>query len=191
MRLWNTMNREATGGEPLIFDVKELTLSGRDVVQYSLDVVGAEAQLLPDTRQAMEAFFGPDRKMQIWLVPVDDETVIVGSATTKEMEAALAALNRKQPMNWDVPAFAATNKLLPTENDWRIYLNPRIQQSWLQRQSEAITGPVFGGRPKKEFPQSPPIGVAGTTRDDEITATAVVPAETIKAAGEFFSPAAN
>jgi hypothetical protein len=188
MRLWNTMNREATGGEPLIFDVKELKLADRDVVQYSLDVVGAEAQLLPETRQAMEAFFGPDRKMQIWLVPVDNETVLVGSATTKEMEVALAALNRKQPLKWDVPALAATNKLLPAEIDWRFYLNPRIQQLWLHRQSEAMTGPVFGGRHKKEFPESPPIGFAGATRDDEITATAVIPVETIKAAGRFFSP---
>jgi hypothetical protein len=160
-------------------------------VQYSLDVVGAEAQLLPETRQAMEAFFGPDRKMQLWLVSVDDETVIFASATTKEMEAALAALDRKLPITWDVPPLAATNKLLPSESDWRFYLNPRIQRSWLQRQQDAITGPVLGDRRKREFPESPPIAFAGTTRDDEITATAVVPVETIKAAGVFFMPDDN
>jgi hypothetical protein len=183
--MWNTMNREAKSGNPLIFDVQELKVNGRDATQYSLDVASAEGPAIPETRQIMQTFFGPAGKYQLWLVPVDERNVIFASATENEIKAAIDVLDRQRPITWNAAPLADANKLLPADADWRFFLNPSSYVSWSQRHSAAMTGPVVGGRPNREFPQSPPIALAGRTTETEISATAAVPAATVETAGEY------
>jgi hypothetical protein len=185
MRMWNTMNREAKSGNPLIFDVQELKVNARDATQYSLDVASAEGPAIPETRQIMEAFFGPGGKYQLWLVPVDEHNVIFASATENEIKTALEALDRKHPIAWDAAPLADANQLLPSDADWRFFFNLRPYVAWSQKHSAAMTGPVFGGHPNRAFPRSPPIALAGRTTETEISATAVIPAATLQSAGEY------
>ena len=153
MRLWNTMNREARGRTPLIFDVEELKSATATSSQYSLDVAGAEGPAIPEIRQAMEAFFGPGGKMQLWLVPVDDEHVIFASAHDEEVTAAL-----------EVARSQATDRLGRCRARGRQQTPAReipigdsssirtVIQSHGRSDSDAMTGPVFGGRPQKGIP---------------------------------------
>ena len=48
-----------------------------------------------------------------------------------------------------------------------------------------MNGPVFGAPVPKEFIASPPIAFAGGSHGKELWLDAVMPAETLKAAGSF------
>jgi hypothetical protein len=186
LRLWNTLNREAEGESPLIFDIEEIEVGKRTATCYTLNVAGEEALAIPEVRQAMEKFFGPGGKMQLWMTRVDDRNVLFAAATQDEVAAALELLDRKQPLRWDQVELAGANVLLPDKADWRLFLSPHAYAAWQQRLSSAMTGPVFGARPRKEFRMSPPIGLAGGLRNEEFWIDAAVPAETIRNAGEYF-----
>jgi hypothetical protein len=92
-------------------------------------------------------------------------------------------LDRKQPLNWNESNLAAANKLLPEQSDVRLFWSPYGYSIWQRRLKEAMQGQVLGGRPKKDFPESPPIGIAGGTRDSEFWLEAAIPIETIQSAG--------
>ncbi len=93
MRLWNKANRDADGETKLIYDVAETKVDSRVATLYSLDVTSilGTAPVLPEVRQAMERLFGPGGKMRVWIVRVDDNTVLLAIATPEQVAAALKA----------------------------------------------------------------------------------------------------
>ena len=186
MLIWNKMHRDAKGATHFVFDIEETKIGQRNATQYLLDVAATDNMpALPEIRQAMEKFFGPGGKMRLWLVPVDDQIVLVGTGTPEQVTAALASLDRKQSIDWNHPELTAANALLPSQVDWRIFMGPRGHYAWQRRNAEAMNGPVFGAPAPKEFPPSPPIAFAGSVRDNELRLEAAIPAETIKAAGAY------
>jgi hypothetical protein len=186
LRLWNTMNRDAEAATRLVFDVEETNFGDRTATQYSLDIAAADgAPELPEIRQAMEKLFGPGGKLRLWIVPVDNENVLLASATPNQLAAALSVLDRKQAVDWSDPELAAVNQMLPSNADWRLFFSPRHYNSWHRRQMDAITGPVLGGPLVKEFPSAPPIGVAGGRNNDELWIETAVPSATLKSTGEY------
>jgi hypothetical protein len=141
---------------------------------------------LPDIRQSMEKFFGPGGKMQLWIVPVDDKTALLASATPEQVTAALEVLDRKQPLDWKRPELAGANHLLPEHSAARVFFSPSGYNRWLRRLMDAMVGTtVIGGPLVKEFPSSPPIGLAAGATERELWADLGVPAQTIQAAGPY------
>lgn len=188
MRLWNQANREAAGETRLVFEVEELKIANRPATQYSLDFAALVGTVppLPEVRQAMEKFFGPGGKLRMWIVPVDDATVLLAMATPEQVAAALGVLDHKRPIDWSAREISEPNRLLPTEADWRLFFSPHAYYDWLRRQTDAIVGvPVIGGPLVKDFPASPPIGIAGGFRDSELRIEVAAPADTVKSAGAF------
>ena len=103
-----------------MFDIEESKIGERNATHYLLDVAATDNMpALPEIRQAMEKFFGPGGKMQLWLVPVDDHNVLLAAGTIEQVTAALASLDRREPIDWNHPEFAAANVLLPSQVDWR------------------------------------------------------------------------
>ncbi|HEY3394521.1 MAG TPA: hypothetical protein VGK58_17550 [Lacipirellulaceae bacterium] len=189
MRLWNQMNREARRGTQLIFDVDEMSIGERAAREYSIDIAAADGgPALPEIRQAMEKLFGPGGKLRFFIVPVDDQTVLLAAATPEQIESILQALDVKQPNDWDRDPLGPANRLLPREADWRVFFSPNGYTKWHARKMNAITGPVFGGPVVKEFPASPPIGAAGGVNERELWADFGVPSQTIDALGTYRQP---
>jgi hypothetical protein len=187
MRLWNQMNREAEGGPRLVFDVAELKIANRAAVQYSLDLAAADdAPAIPEIRQAMEKLFGPGGKFTLILVTIDEQSVLLAAATPEQVAAMLERLDQKRPIDWNAPQLATANRLLPEQAAWRGFFSPHGFTTWSTRQMDAIVGaPVIGGPLVKEFPVTPPIGVAGGIRGEELWIDIAVPAETIRGAAEY------
>jgi hypothetical protein len=189
MRLWNQMNRDSQRGTQLIFDVDDMTIGERTAKQYSIDIAAADGSpALPEIRQAMEKLFGPGGKMRLFVVPVDDRTALLAAATPEQIAAILETLELKQANDWNREPFGVTNALLPGDSDWRLFFSPHGYNRWLARKMNAITGPVFGGPLVKDFPASPPVGVAGGIKDQELWADFVVPAQTIRALSVYRQP---
>jgi hypothetical protein len=189
MRLWNQMNREARRGTQLIFDVKDVPIRERDTKEYSIDIAAADGgPALPEIRQAMEKLFGPGGKLRFFIVPVDDQTVLLAAATPEQIASTLQALAVIQPNDWNRDPLGVTNRLLPREADWRAFFSPNGYTKWNARKMNAITGPVFGGPLIKEFPASPPIGAAGGVNERELWADFAAPVQTIRALGAYRQP---
>jgi hypothetical protein len=189
MDRWNNMLRAAESETRYVFDIEETKLGDRVATQYVLDVAGAGGlPPIPEMRQIMERFFGPGGKLRLWLVPVDDQTVLLATATQEQVIAILQVLDRKQPVDWTRPELATANKLLPEKPDWKLFLSPRGYFDWKRLQNEAMIAgvPVIGGKPAKNFAASPPVAFSGHTRPDEIQFDAAAPADTLKAAGKFY-----
>lgn len=189
MRLWNKANRDAKGETQLIFDVEEVKLGDHAATQYSIDIAGLEGGIvLPEVRHAMEKFFGPGGKMRFWIVPVNDNTVLLAAATSDQLTSMLKTLDRKQPIEWNRSEVSECNALLPAESDWRLFIDPHRYYAWLERQTSAVVGvPVIGGPLVKDFPASPPVGIAGGFRDGELWLEAASLAPTIKSADTYLT----
>jgi hypothetical protein len=191
MRLWNKANREAHGETKLVFETEETKLGDRTARQYTLDfatMLGGPA--VPEIRQAMEKLFGPGGKLRLWVVPMDDHTVLLAQGTTEQVTEVLKYYDRKQPMDWTRGEPGKSNRLLPAESDWRVFFDPHRYFEWEVRQALAITGvPVIGGPLVKPFRDCPPVGIAGGFRDRELWVDAVALAPTLKGGYDFLIPA--
>jgi hypothetical protein len=172
-----------------VFDIEESKVGERPATRYSLDMASVgDGQVLPETRQIMESFFGPGGKFRIWFVTVDDQTVLVANATSEQVTAALQTLARTKPVDWNKPELAAANKLLPEKMDWRFFFSPRGYSEWKRRENDAMMNgvPVIGAKPAKDFSASPPLALAGKLSDNELEVNAAIAADTIKSASEYF-----
>jgi hypothetical protein len=189
MRLWNSANREAKGETQLVFDVEETKLGDRAATLYSLDVADLVGGLvLPDDRRTMEKFFGAGGKLRLWIVPADDTTVLLAMATPDQMTTILKALDRKQKLDWNRGDLSDVSALLPAQSDWRFFVDPDRYVDWLRRETAAVVGvPVIGGPLVKEFPASPPIGLAGGFRANELWLNVAALAPTVKAADLYLT----
>ncbi|HVT30801.1 MAG TPA: hypothetical protein VHE81_22540 [Lacipirellulaceae bacterium] len=188
MRLWNKANRDADGETKLIYDIEETKVGGRAATQYSLDITSilGAAPVLPEVRQAMERLFGPGGKMRVWMVRVDDNTVLIAIATPEQVAATLKLLDRKQPIDWNRDQTNVSNRLLPADSEWRVFFDPHRYIDWEQHLASATIGvPIIGGRLVRSFRDSPPVGIAGSFHNRELRIDAIALAPTIKNAYDY------
>ncbi len=188
MRLWNKASRDAKGGTHEVFDVNETKVGEHAAKEYSLDVAAMDGgPALPEVRQAMEKLFGAGGKLRVWIVPVDDETVLLATATEEQAGAAVKLLERKQPMDWQGSEFAAASLLTPSEGDWRVFVDAHRYTDWARRESMAMIGvPVVGGPLVFDFPASPPLALAASIHDGEVWLDGAVLAATIRSADTYW-----
>jgi hypothetical protein len=188
MQAWNKLNLDAEGETRFVFNDEQMKLGERAVRKFSLDLVAADnLPALPEIRQSMEKFFGPGGKMQLWVVPVDDKSALLASATPEQVTAALDLLDRKQPHDWKHQDLSSADSLLPPESAVRIFFSPSGYNRWLRRLMDAMVGTnVIGGPLVKEFPVSPPIGLAADATGRELRADVAIPAKAIEAAGTYW-----
>ncbi len=182
MRLWNEMNKSEEDESQLVFETEAAQIGERAATVYSLDMVEAfGAAAIPEVRPSMERLFGPGGKLRLLVVPVDMHIVLLAAATAEQATPVIDVLAQGRPIAWH----ERTNRLLPREADWRLMVSPQGHTRWLKRQMEAMLGPVIGAPAVRQFPSSLPIGAAGGFTAHEIWADAAVPAETIRACGQY------
>src|SRR5262249_1276337 len=120
MRIWNEANQAAKGETKLVFEVEEKKLGERAATLYSLDVLALECGLVPpEVRQTMEKMFGPNGKLRVWIVPIDDTNVLLAIGTEEQVMERLKVLDKIQKIDWSRGDTNATSALLPAEADWR------------------------------------------------------------------------
>ncbi|HEX3600173.1 MAG TPA: hypothetical protein VHU84_08515 [Lacipirellulaceae bacterium] len=188
MRLWNKANRDAKGEIHMVFDEEETKIGERTAEQYSLDVAALDGTaVVPEVRQAMERLFGAGGKLRVWVIPTDDHTMLLAAATPEQVATAIKSLDRKQPTDWQSDEFAATNALLPTDADWRIFVDPGRYEDWVRREAIAMAGvPIIGGRVGRDFASTTPVGIAGSMRDGELWLDAAALSPTFKSLAVYF-----
>ncbi|HEX4413581.1 MAG TPA: hypothetical protein VH107_08130 [Lacipirellulaceae bacterium] len=188
MRLWNKANRDAKGGMHMVFDFEETKVGEHAATQYGLDVAAMDGgPVLPEVRQAMEKLFGAGGKLRVWIVPTDDETVLIATATPEQVAEAVKQLERKKPLDWEGSEFAAARVMPSSAADWRLFVDAHRYNDWVRRESLAMIGvPVVGGPLVFDFPASPPVALAGGIREGEIWLEAAALAPTLKSADSYW-----
>jgi hypothetical protein len=186
IRSWNELHQKAQPKDDLAFDSQQVEIGGRRGTQHSLDITaGLGFAESPDSRQSMERLFGPDRTMHLFVVPLDDRTVLLAQGTAEQAAAGLKLLQDGKAANWDAKNVAATNRLLPPQSDWRFFVSPSGYTKWQKREMFALLGDAIGAPMVPEFPATPAIGLAGGFPDGELWLDAVIPAQALRAAGPF------
>jgi hypothetical protein len=185
MRLWNEMLGKAEGPLRLVFESKPITVAERKGTEYSIDMAAAVgAPALPEMRQTMERLFGPGGAFRLQFVKLDEQTVLLAAATEAQVAKAIAVM-AQPPAASAATELDAAAKLLSADADWRVFVSPHGYYAWLKRQMDAVLGPVIGGPVVREFPESPPIGLAGSVHDQILTIELAAPAETLRRTGEY------
>ena len=81
------------------------------------------------------------------------------------------------------------NALLPAESDWRVFVDGYRYLDWQRREQAAVVGvPIIGGTLVRDFPPSPPVGIAGGFRDGELWLDAAALPPTLKSARHVPDP---
>lgn len=182
---WNGLADHARDEFRLKFQSEPVQIAGRDATQYSVDMVKlVGGGTLPELRRSMEGLFGPGGKLRLQVVPVDDRTVLVAVATDEQASAVVERVARKPSADWAQGELQPTSRLTTAEAPWRLFISPHGYVLRRQREMDAIVGPVLGGPLVRDFPESPPLGVAGGGTNDGIWFELVAPAKTIEAFGQ-------
>ena len=184
--LWNAMLAKTEGAKGLVFQAKPIQVAGQQGTEYAIDMtalVGGPA--IPEIKASMEKLFGPGGKFRLQCVIVDDQTVLLSAATRKQLAEMIDHV-RHAPQRAAEPAETAeAAKLLAADRAWQVFVSPHGYSEWLRRQMDAILGPVIGGPVVPQFPESPPVGIAGGVADNVVWAEVALPIETIRGYGKF------
>src|SRR5205823_3719303 len=113
--------------------------------------------------------FGAGGKLRIWIVPADNNTVLLAQATTEQVTAALKTFDRKRPIDFNRGNLSECNRLLSNDSSWRLFIDPHRYNDWFGRKAIAETGvPVIGGPLVKPLRECPPLGIAGSFHEREL-----------------------
>jgi hypothetical protein len=169
VRIWNEMNQSEQDESKLVFEIEAVQVGSRPAKEYSIDMA------------SMERLFGPGGKLRLLVVPVDKQTVLLAAATAAQAAPSVEVIAQGQPIPWD----ERTNRLLPDPAAWRVLVDPNGYTRWMKRQLDAMLGPVIGSPMVRDFPASPPVGIAGGFGPQHAWADIAMPADTIRGAGEY------
>jgi hypothetical protein len=188
VKLWNAFNMAAEPSTGLLFEMQPVEIGGRAATRCTLDIAAAEGTPdIPEIRQLMERLFGPERKMQVFIVPIDETTVLLAIATAEQTAQEIQAIAARDSTNWNDPAIATVNELLPRESDWRVFFSPAAYSTWGAREIGATLGDVIGMPKPRVISASPAVGLSGGVNGRELWIDAVVPAQTLHASGAAWS----
>ena len=144
------------------------------------------AQQTPQYSKMMEVFFGPDGKLTGWVVPVDEHTVVVGYVSKDLIRSTLQAIKQGSPGLAGDADVSRTAALLPAGAASVAFWSPQGTVDFISR-----TVPAFAPGDAKADIQDPrvrqdfPIGFAVTSAPNELQGYMVVPADVLKAIGQY------
>jgi len=135
-------------------------------------------------KRMMELMFGPGGSLTVYLVPADDETVVMSYTKRGMLRRTLRALeNPKRSLSRD-PKVASTTALLPKDAQWVVYMSPAGMLDMLRSIIPAVTPPGEKAPPLPEFPPTPPVGVAMTTTSTGLESHMAIPISVLQAIAE-------
>ncbi|MGE3241081.1 MAG: hypothetical protein AB7I57_08440, partial [Pirellulales bacterium] len=189
IRLWNAMLDKPRAAMKLVFKSKEISVADRSGTEYSIDMAAAvNAPAIPEARASMEKLFGPSALFRLQIVAVDEDTVLLASATEKQVAQVIEEMTKQPLGDGDRPELQETHKLHSPDRAWALYMSPSGYTAWLKRWMDAVLGAVIGGPIVPQFPASPPVGLAGNVQGNEIWFEVAVPIQTLRGAGQFWRP---
>jgi hypothetical protein len=139
---------------------------------------------VPNFADVMENLFGPGGKMRIFLVPADEHTVVAAYTSRASLARCVRAVKEAGTALAADPGVAKTAALLPAGAPVVAYWSPQGTIAFAN-QAIALFAPAEERFELPAFPETPPVGMAGTFSAAEIQWHVVIPAEVLKAVGKY------
>ena len=137
----------------------------------------------PAQPQMMKLMFGPEGKINAWIVPADEHTIVVGYVNQKLLQRTIEAIEHGKPGLAGMADVKQTAALLPSDAVAVGYLSPSGMIEFIKQVVPAFA-PPGSSLELPEFPQMPPVGFAVTTAPNEVQCQMVVPGKVIKSIAE-------
>jgi hypothetical protein len=173
---------------PLIqpMEVEKCEVAGTPALQVTMSIPKPPGPMPPQYNKMIETMLGPGNKLVFWLAPADDNTVVMGYVKKEPMERMIASLKQKAKGLAENADLAKTAALLPPDAPMVAYLSPQGAIELVKRMVAVILPAGMQDRVAiPDFPQSPPLGFAIKTAPNEVETTLAVPAEVLKAIGQY------
>ena len=133
----------------------------------------------PAQPQMMKLMFGPEGRLNAWIIPADEHTIVVGYVNQRLLKQTIEAVKQGKPGLAGLADVKQTAALLPSGPVAVGYVSPSGVIDFIKQIVPAFAPPV-ANLTFPEFPQMPPIGFAVTTAPNEVQCKMVVPGKVIQ-----------
>ncbi len=185
----NELLKEAKDGAVKPMIITKIEIAGKPAVQQEMTFDFSKMPGTAGNPAMMDAMFGPDGKMVMYYVPVDEHTVFVGAGISKERMATAMNVIKDPKRSLAADADVAIVKaMLPTGAQGVVYVSIRGYATLVQRilfgtlRQDGLIPAEFNF---PRFPKSPPVGIAVKALNAEVQIHVAVPADLLKACGEY------
>jgi hypothetical protein len=131
----------------------------------------------------MEAMFGNQGALSVYMAPVDKNTVIGAYVSKARLAEAIKAVAEKQPQLSEDPAVAKTLAMLPEGSQWVALWSPQGTRELIVRMIGVIEPNIRTQVP--EMPGSSPVGMSAELSPGVLDTAVVIPLDTMEAVGVF------
>jgi hypothetical protein len=177
---WNWLMDHAEGDICLQFDSTAISIADKPATEYTADMLKAVGAVpSPEVKEAMKALFGPGGLYRMQLVRIDGKTVLLGNATVAQTEQLLAELGTDGPRLLESSEIKALENFFKCKPHFEFYIDPSELMSHKKRAQTAELGEVLGGPLVRQFPDTPPLGVALRLDPGELHAELAVTEKTL------------
>jgi hypothetical protein len=135
---------------------------------------------IPEIKASIEKQFGPGGKFRMLFVEIDDQTVLLAAATEAQAAEVIGTMLGNTRPTGDPAEIRPAAQLMTGASQWQLYVSPHGYTDWQRRKLDAILGAVIGGPIVQQFPESPPIGLAGGVEGRILWTEVAVPVETLR-----------
>jgi hypothetical protein len=154
-----------------------------DVKQMLANATRNQPPGAPNMNAMFETMFGASGKFSTYLVPADQQTVVMVWNEKDHLKQAIAASKTPSAGLATDPGVKATASLLPAGSQWVGFISPAGIMKFGQIIMKTAAPQLAAKIPN--FPETQPLGFAARADSGLLDTEFVVPADTLKGIGEY------
>ncbi len=143
-----------------------------------------------DAEKITRALFGEGSDAAMYLIAIDQTTVLVGYASSASVVATAKAIREHKPSLVEDAAVAQTLAMLPSDAQWVGLISPRGGVSFASRLVATFSPEAAAEAQIPELPETPPVGLGALVSPSACDTYFVVPAAVLEAASAAIQKAA-
>ncbi len=187
MEKWNDLLSRTTSDIKLEYKTSEVKVDGKPGILLTTEFGDlANDPNVPMMKPMMEAMFGEDGTMRMYLVAADEKNVVMGIAEESAIANVMANLAEGEVGLAEASATQTTVKLLDPKAPWIGVLSPQGTVAWATRFANMFMAQFGQGVPTiPEFPDSPPLGFSVNYGAGAFSTEMAWPADTLKSLAAY------
>ncbi|HEX6960538.1 MAG TPA: hypothetical protein VF175_01620, partial [Lacipirellula sp.] len=184
---WNELMSRSTSDVALPATIADVEVAGQKGLLMTEDVLKAgEDPNVPTSRIVMKALVGEDGVAETFVVPADQDTVVIGMAGKDDVAKLMKAVASGESGLEKSVAIQTSARLLNENANLLALVSPKGLVAYIDRVYNKFLAPLGpGGFELPEYPESPPIGMTLAVGDDRVTGEIVWPAETLSGLADY------